>query len=249
MVGDDEDRRTEVVAETVDQLEHVVSVLVAELAGRLVGEQELRCTGDAARQGQALALAARHRRDDLVALGLEAHPAQQLGVAEGAVGVAAGRAAEAEVLPGRGVGEEVAGRTLEHRAHPRRPDLGELTLAHPRDLLVADEDPAGARPLDAAEEGQQGRLARAAGAEEGDALAGVDAEVDTLERDDVVALERLVEVDQALAADRQAARALGGCFHCSPSTRPDHPRSGPDRARATAVKRSGRGAASTGHDS
>src|SRR4029077_16015300 len=30
LVGDDQDRRTEVVAETVDQLEHVVAVLVAE---------------------------------------------------------------------------------------------------------------------------------------------------------------------------------------------------------------------------
>src|SRR4051794_27807646 len=33
-------------------------------------------------------------------------------------------------------------------------------------------------------------------------------------------LEGFVQMDQALATDRQAARALGGCFHCSPSTCP-----------------------------
>ena len=47
LVGDHEDRGAEVVAEPVDQLEHVVAVLVAELAGRLVGEQQLRRAGDA----------------------------------------------------------------------------------------------------------------------------------------------------------------------------------------------------------
>ena len=42
LVGDDDDRGAEVVAERVDQLEDVVAVLVAELAGGLVGEQQLR---------------------------------------------------------------------------------------------------------------------------------------------------------------------------------------------------------------
>jgi len=40
-VGDDHDGRPEVVAELVDQLDDVVAVLVAELAGRFVGEEQL----------------------------------------------------------------------------------------------------------------------------------------------------------------------------------------------------------------
>jgi len=116
LVGDHEDRRAEVVAETVDQVEHVVAVLMAELAGRFVGEEELRRAGHAAGECQSLPLTARHRRHDLMPVLLEADPTEQLGVAEGAVGVAAGGAAEAQVLLGRRVVKQVAGRALEHRA-------------------------------------------------------------------------------------------------------------------------------------
>src|SRR5262249_43056633 len=87
-------------------------------------------------------------------------------------------------------------------------DLGELTLAHPRDLLVAQEDLAGARALDPAEERQQRRLARPAGAQEPDPLPFGDAEVDALQRHHIVALEGLVQMDEALAADGQPSGAL-----------------------------------------
>ena len=53
---------------------------------------------------------------------------------------------------------------------------------------------------------EQRGLARAAGAEERDPLARRDRQVDAAQRDDVVAAEGPVEVDDALAADSEAAR-------------------------------------------
>ena len=83
-----------------------------------------------------------------------------------------GGAAEAEVLPGGGVVQQVAGGALEHGADPGGADPGQVPLTHAGDLLLAEEDLAGARALDAAEQGQQRRLARAAGTQERDPLAG-----------------------------------------------------------------------------
>ena len=80
LVGDHDDRGAEVVPELVEQLDDVVAVLVAELAGRLVGEQQLRAGGDRAGQREALALAAGHRRDDLVGLAGEPDAGQQVDV-------------------------------------------------------------------------------------------------------------------------------------------------------------------------
>jgi hypothetical protein len=102
----------------------------------------------------------------------------------------------------------VAGGPLEHRADARGADPRQLSLAHPGDLLVAEEDPAGTGSLDAAEQRQQRRLAGAARAEERDALTLLDGQVDALQRHDVVPLEGLVEVHQTLAAHGQAADRL-----------------------------------------
>ena len=84
---------------------HDVSGVLREkvAAGGLEAERVQRI-GDA-RDGEAR---------EFVALGLEADPAQELGVAEGAVGVVAGGPAEAEVLPGGGVVQQVA--VLRHQS-------------------------------------------------------------------------------------------------------------------------------------
>src|SRR3712207_7555435 len=47
---------------------------------------------------------------------------------------------EGDVLARGGVRQQVAGRALEHRRDLARPDPGEVALAHPRHLLVAEED-------------------------------------------------------------------------------------------------------------
>ena len=129
--------------------------------------------GDRAREREALALAAGHGRDDLVDLVGETDATEQVDVEDGvlALGRAHREAGEGDVLAGGRVGQQVAGRALEHRGDAARADLGEVALAHPGDLLVAEEDPAGAGLLDPAEQRQQRRLAGAAGPEEGDPLA------------------------------------------------------------------------------
>ena len=222
LVGHHHDGRAELVAETVDQLEHVVAVLVAELAGRLVGEQQLRAGRDGAGERQPLALPARHGRDDLVGLRLEPDPAEQLAVVHRRTpqrGLHA-EPGEADVLPGGGVGQQVAGGALEHRADPARADPREVALAHPADLLVTEEDAAGAGLLDASEQRQEGGLAGPRGAQERDPLAGQDLEVHTPQRDHVVALEGAVEVHHSLAADPDAATgAVPLLAHRLPSRR------------------------------
>ena len=209
LVGDDDDRGAEVVAEGVDQVQHVVAVGVAELAGRLVGEQQPRGGRDRAGEGEALALAAGHRGDHLVGLVDEPDPVEQLGVGQRVLALVAGQRepGEGDVLAGGGVGQEVAGGALQHGRDLARADPGEVALAHPGDLLVAEEDLAGAGLLDAAEQREQRRLARAAGAQERDALARADGQVDAAQRDDVVPAEGLVEVDDTLAADAESPGA------------------------------------------
>ena len=196
----------EVGRDPVQEVDDGRAVVVTEGAGRLVGEQQPRAGGDGAREGQALALAAGHGRHRLVALVGQAHALEQLGRLRELVAVLGVRAelGEGEVLPGGGVGQQVAGRALEHGAHQPGPHPGQAALAEPGDLLVAEEDPPGGRPLDAAEQGQQGRLPAAGGAEERHPLARRDAQVEAAQRHHVVPREGAVEVDHALAADLHA---------------------------------------------
>lgn len=96
--------------------------------------------------------------------------------------------------------EQVAGRTLQHRADPARPQPRQRRLAHPGYLVVSEEDLARGRTLDAAEEGPGPRRTQ-----EGDPLARLDVEVDTLEGDDVVTHEGPVQMYDATASDAQPA--------------------------------------------
>ena len=98
------------------------------------------------------------------------------------------RLRELDVLAGGEVGQQVARGALQHQPDLGGAELVELLLGHLRQLALADADPPGARPQQAAEEGEQRRLARAGRAEQADHLPGADGEVDTRERRDVVAL-------------------------------------------------------------
>ncbi len=59
--------------------------------------------GDRAGQGQALALAARHRGDDLVGHALEAHPGQQVGLGDGRAALGPASASRAKAMFWRAV--------------------------------------------------------------------------------------------------------------------------------------------------
>ena len=175
LVGHHDDGRPELVAEAVDELEHVVAVVVAELAGRLVGQQQLRRRGDRAGQREPLLLAARERPDHLVASG-RASPTRS----SRSVSSIAGR------VSGRALATRAKARFCRAVAYGSRLRLAPWsivltrwarTLVSSRSLIreiscVAEEDPARRRPLDPAEQRQQRRLARTGRSEEGDPLAG-----------------------------------------------------------------------------
>ena len=78
VVRDDDHRGAELVADPVEQADDQIAVGPVELAGRLVGEQQLRRGGHRDRRGQPLLLAAGHPRDPLVGELGETELAQQL---------------------------------------------------------------------------------------------------------------------------------------------------------------------------
>src|SRR5258708_3463814 len=59
IVRDHDDRLAEILVQLVEQVQHVVGALAIEIAGRLVGDDDLRVVDDRARDGDALLLTAR----------------------------------------------------------------------------------------------------------------------------------------------------------------------------------------------
>jgi hypothetical protein len=86
---------------------------------------------------------------------------------------------QGDVVHHRQVGEEVVG--LEDHAHPG--PHGVRIDARVGDVVPGERDPTVVDDLEQVDAPQQGRLARAAGADEHDALAALDGQVDVLEHD------------------------------------------------------------------
>ena len=176
LVGDHDDRGAEVVAEGVDQVQDVVAVVVAELAGGLVGEQQPRRRWPPSRRGRGAGAGRRtwSRRPGRPARSRPTRSSSsRSSMASRRSGVAEGEPGEGDVLPGGGIGQQVAGGALQHRARPARADAGEVALTHPGDLLVAEEDPAGAGASGCRRAASSSvDLPEPTGAEERDALPG-----------------------------------------------------------------------------
>jgi hypothetical protein len=81
---------------------------------------------------------------------------------------------------------------LEDEAEGAAADLGQEALGQPGDVLAFQAHAALGRPRQAADDGQQGGLARAAGAAQGGDLVRLDAQVDAVERP-VLVVTALVE--------------------------------------------------------
>ena len=166
--------------ELLDHREHLVDELRVEGRGDLVAEQGQRLHREGARDRDALLLAARELVGIAVELVLEAdaveHPARhRLGFGLG--GLLHHRLAQHHVLARRQMREEV-------EALEDHPDLEPQRLE--RDLVgqergAGDVDRARVDRLEAVHAAQQGRLAGAALADDGDHLGPGDVEIDALE--------------------------------------------------------------------
>ena len=186
--------------------------LGVELAGGLVGEQEPRPVGERPRDRDPLLLAARQLVRPV------ARPLGEARRAPAAPPPGASRSArvradepqrDLDVL-GRGQDRDQAERLEDER--DRAPaDLRRLVLAQARDLRPVDDDGAGRRLVEAAEEVEQRRLARARSAAHGEQLPAGDVDVDAAQRVDDRAAA-LVVAGQARAttiASAPASRASG----------------------------------------
>ena len=89
---------------------------------------------------------------------------------------------ERDVLGRREVGEQVARGLLPHEADGVAPVGDPLARAHGEQVVACDPRDTGCGGVEAREDRQQGRLARPRRADHGDHLAGIDAQVEALQR-------------------------------------------------------------------
>ena len=192
VVRDQQDRRPALRAKTLEQIEHLRARRRIERAGRLVGEQQPRLVRERARDGDALAFASRqHRRpraDPVVKPTSSSSPTAR-----------ASRSRRPRPRPNIGswtfsAAVSVGTRWCDWNTKPTsrrgtRPGRRGDSSASP-----ADDDRAGVRTVERADQVEERALARARRAGERDELSRLDGERDVLERPHPSVLERLADV-------------------------------------------------------
>ena len=178
---DVDERDADVVLDRLQLELHLLAQLEVERAERLVEEQDLRLVDERAGEGDALLLAAGElpRLPPLEAVQVdELEDRTRPGPSSLLAAQALAAEAERDVLEDRQVGEERV--ALEDRVHvaPVRREPGHV--------LVAEEDAALVRLLEAADHPQRRRLAAARRAEQREEAAALDLERDVVHGDDVV---------------------------------------------------------------
>ena len=182
LVGDHGDGDAGVAVERGEQFHDVAAGRRVEVAGRLVGEDDLRAGDDGPRDGDTLLLAA----------------GKLVGIVAGAVGKAdlgerlerqtppLGRRHAAidqrqlDILDRRGARQQVE--ALEDEAEEMTADPRLMAGVEVADADAVEGIGAGGRPVEAAQDVHRRRLARAAGPHDGDELAARNGEVDAFQR-------------------------------------------------------------------
>ena len=182
----------------------LLAQLAVERAERLVEQQDVGLEDDRTRQRHALLLAAGKLRRPAILQALQPHQLQRFErlAARGRAVDLAHAERKQHVLQHRHVREQRVG--LEHQ-----PDVALLRRRF-GDVAAADEDAARGRPVEAGDQRQQRRLARAARPQDGDELALRHREIDLVRRRDrAVALRHAFEADvaHAIAAIARSAAA------------------------------------------
>ena len=182
--------------------------LDVERRGRLVQQQDRRVLQEGAGDRDPLALAAGK---------LDAALADHCGEALGHgldEAEAARRACRGDDFLVAGFGPAIAD-VVHDRAVEERDVLGhdadllaQALLGHQRDVLAVDQDAAGLEIVEALQQGEDGRFAAARFADQPDALAGLDAQVEVLEDLGAAGIGEadILEDDAALARRRTAGR-------------------------------------------
>ena len=187
-VGDHEQRLPAPV-DLVKEREQLLGGAGIERAGRLVGEDELRAGDQRAGDGDALLLAAGDLVGILAQQRFDAQPPRK----RGEFGLHVGKALTGEhegqedvVADGEGI-QQVE--LLEHEAEVLAAEGGHLALAHGGHVPPGEQHLAAGGRIESGEDVEQGGLAGAGLAHDGDELALVHGEIDVAQRLDAVAAQ------------------------------------------------------------
>ncbi len=217
-------------AAPVQMLEHarrLQRLLGRQAGGRLVEQEDVRPAGQDHGDLEPLQAMVRQLAGQHVGLGLEAEQIER--VAEALLGEGRARAADRrgdlEVLPDRqgvvgAVGLEGEAQALAHAPEGRQP----------RHVRTLEDDAAGVRGIDPAEEREEGRLAGTVGADDAAQLALGDGERDAVGRHD--AAEALGELPGSRGSPPPSQR-----LPASGAKAARQPRRGSSRARVTMMPR------------
>ena len=214
IVGDEDAGDVDLVVQPPQPSAQFLAHLGVERAEGLVEQQHLRLDRERARQGDALALAAGELRGIAVGEAVELHELQQLVHARADLGFGRPLAPRLHAQP--------EGDVLEHRHVAEQrvmlEDETDLALAHADGarVLAVEQHLAGVRRLQPGDDAQQRGLARARQTQQRDQLAGLDVQVDIVERNEVA--EPLADVFE-LDAHAATLTARSSCFLLHRTTR------------------------------
>ncbi len=124
-------------------------------------------------------------------------------LATGAAGPAVEDHRQLDVFGGRQVRQQVARGLLPDEADNAPPVEGALATPHGGEIVARDGGASGRRDVEAAQDAQQGRLARARRADDGDHLRRIDQQVESLEGHHLEVGD-LVDLDEVVARDLRA---------------------------------------------
>ena len=180
VVGDHEDGLAEALVEVAEEIEDDVGIFGVEIAGGLVGEEDGGTVDDGAGDGDALLLATGECAGLMLHTGFDAEHVQdffELSVeGDGAGGDVT---YDLDVLLGGEGGEQVV--LLEDEAYGAFAEVVTLRVGHLREVATVDGDGAGGWRGEAAEDVEEGRLAGAGGADDGEEFTACNLKVDPLQ--------------------------------------------------------------------
>ena len=187
IVGDEDERCALPLVEVEEKVEDGLPVGGVEVAGGFVGEDDGGLEDEGAGESDALLLTAGELDGVVIGAVGEADGGEEGagageafgGGATGKLGVGVELVGEEDIFERGEGGDELVG--LEDEAEGAAADGGELVFGEVGDGGAVEVDVAGGRGIETGEEAEEGRLAGAGGAHDGEELSGGDGEGDAFE--------------------------------------------------------------------
>src|SRR5882724_1603590 len=207
VVGDHDHGRLVLAVQLFENAHDLVAHLAVEVAGGLVGQEDLRAADDGAGDRHPLLLAARELGGEVMGARGKPHPVE--GGERPLPALLRRKTAvqqrDLDVVDDGEIADQVE--LLENETHPFIADAGELPVAVPvaaADPLAVELDLALARLVEQTDQVEERALAASRGTHDRDQLAFFDHEVDVVERHGLDAL-RTVQLADLLQADHAAS--------------------------------------------